>query len=243
LAWFYGGVVEHLHTDRPIYGLQDPHVVAGEPRAESVDELAERYVAEIRRAQPTGPYHLLGWSLGGEIAHAMAVQLQRDGELVGMLAILDSAVGSPEASAASMITTADEPAPGELMADLLGGWRELFDLGDEVKVDTHEQAWSVIRDQVTGTGMFTAEQADRVMESFETASDIAHDYRPGVFDGDLVFFTAGKDRVDHDAVAQTWRPYVTGDIHNTVVEARHLELTHSYALAIIGPILERFMTE
>jgi hypothetical protein len=91
--------------------------------------------------------------------------------------------------------------------------------------------------------MFTAEQADRVMESFETASGIAHDYRPGVFDGDLVFFTAGKDRVDHAVVAQTWRPYMTGDIHNTVVDARHLELTHADALAIIGPILERFMNE
>ncbi|MEU7633733.1 amino acid adenylation domain-containing protein [Nocardia sp. NPDC049220] len=238
LAWFYGGVVEHLHKDRPMYGLQDPHVVADEPRAESVDELAERYVAEIRRVQPAGPYHLLGWSLGGEIAHAMAVRLQRDGDSVGMLAMLDSGVGSPEES---MRTTADEPAPGELMADLLGGWRELFDLEDEVTVDTHEQAWAVIREQVTRTGIFTPEQADRVMESFETAGDIAHDYQPGVFDGDVVFFTAGKDRADHDAIARTWRPYVTGDIHNTVVEANHLELAHTFALAIIGPILERYM--
>ncbi|MGK8557862.1 non-ribosomal peptide synthase/polyketide synthase [Nocardia gipuzkoensis] len=243
LAWFYGGLVEHLHKDRPIYGLQDPHVVAGEPRARSVAELAERYVAEIRRVQPTGPYHLLGWSLGGTIAHAIAVRLQRDGEQVGTLAMMDSAVGTPEALAEAMVTTADEAAPGELMADLLGGWRELFDLGADVTAGTNEQAWAVIRDQVTATGMFTADQVDRVMESFETASGIAQDYRPEVFDGDLIFFTAGKDRVDHDAVVQTWRPFITGDLHNTVVEARHLELTHPYALAVIGPILERFTNE
>lgn len=217
--------------------------MVGEPGAASVDELAKRYVAEIRRVQPTGPYHLLGWSLGGAIAHAVAVRLQRDGAQVGMLAMMDSAVGAPEALAASMSTTADDPAPGELMADLLGGWRELFDLGGEVTAGTHEQAWAVIRDQVTASGMFTSEQVDRVMESFETASGIAQDYRPGVFDGDVVFFTAGKDRVDHDAVVQTWRPFITGDLHNTVVEARHLELTHPYALAVIGPTLERFMNE
>ncbi|WP_280308564.1 amino acid adenylation domain-containing protein, partial [Nocardia abscessus] len=243
LAWFYGGMVEHLDKDRPVYGLQDPHVVAGEPVATSVDELAQRYVAEIRRVQPSGPYHLLGWSLGGAIAHAVAVRLQRDGERVGMLAMMDSAVGDSEALAASMSTTADEPAPAELMADLLGGWRELFALGAEVTADTHEQAWAVIRDQVSASGMFTAEQVDRVMESFQTASRIAQQYRPGVFDGDLVFFTAGKDRTDHDAVVRTWRPFITGDLHNTVVDAGHLELTHSHALAVIGPILERFSDE
>jgi amino acid adenylation domain-containing protein len=243
LAWFYGGVVEHLHPDRPVYGLQDPHVVAGEPRADSVAELAERYVADIRRVQPAGPYHLLGWSLGGQIAHAMAVLLQRDGAPVGMLAVLDSAAGAPQRPAAPAVTTAAEPAPGQLMADLLGGWRELFELGDAVRADTHEQAWAIIRDQVIGTGLFTADQVDRVMESFRTASDIAADYRPEVFDGDLVFFTAGKDHPDHDALAQAWRPYITGDIHNTVIDARHLELSHPHALAIVGPILERFMNE
>ncbi|WP_246350949.1 non-ribosomal peptide synthase/polyketide synthase [Nocardia barduliensis] len=243
LAWFYGGMVEHLDKDRPVYGLQDPHVVAGEPSADSVDQLAERYVSEIRRVQPTGPYHLLGWSLGGAIAHAVAVRLQREGERVGLLAMMDSAVGDAEALTASMDTTGNEPAPAELMADLLGGWRELFELGAEVTADTHEQAWAVIRDQVTATGMFTAEQVDRVMESFQTAGGIAQRYRPAVFEGDLVFFTAGKDRADHDAVVRTWRPFITGDLHNTVVDARHLELTHPHALAVIGPILERFSIE
>ncbi|MET7773815.1 amino acid adenylation domain-containing protein [Nocardia sp. NPDC005366] len=241
LAWFYGGLVEHLHRDRPMYGLQDPHVVEGEACADSVEALAERYVAEIRRVQPSGPYHLLGWSLGGEIAHAMAIRLQRDGDVVGMLAVLDSVVGWSE-STGSGTGPSDDHAPGELMADLLGGWRELFDLGDAVAAETHEQAWAVIRDQVVGTGMFTAEQVDRLMDSFETAGDIADAYRPEVFDGDLVVFTAGRDRTDHDAIARTWRPYVTGDIHNTVVDARHLELTHPEALAVIGPILEQFMT-
>ncbi len=239
LAWFYGGLVEHLHPDRPVYGLQDPHVVAGEPLANSVDELAARYVAEIRRVQPTGPYHLLGWSLGGQIAHAMAVRLQRDGARVGVVALLDSAAGAPpQPSSASA-----DPAPGELMADLLGGWRELFDLGDELVVSTHEQAWDVIRGQVIASGLFTAEQTDRVMGSFRTAADISAAYRADVFDGDLVLFTAGKDHPDTEALARTWRPYIGGDIHNIVVDARHLELSHSHVLAVVGPVLERFMEE
>ncbi|SUA46129.1 Linear gramicidin synthase subunit D [Nocardia africana] len=239
LAWFYGGLVEHLHPDRPVYGLQDPHVVAGEPAATSVNELADRYVSEIRRVQPTGPYHLLGWSLGGQIAHAMAVRLRRDGARVGVVALLDSAAAALSQPPAA----AGEPAPGQLMADLLGGWRELFDLGDELKVSTHDQAWDVIRGQVIATGLFTAEQTDRVMDSFRTASDISAAHRPDVFDGDLILFTAARDHPDHDALADTWRPYVGGDIHNVVVDARHLEMSHPRALAVVGPVLERFMEQ
>ena len=81
------------------------------------------------------------------------------------------------------------------------------------------------------------------MESFETASHIADDYRPEVFDGDLVFFTAGKDHSDHDVLANGWRLYVTGEIHNRVVDAHHLELSHPDALSEVGPTIERVMSE
>ena len=77
VAWFYGGFVPYL-ADRPIYGLQDPHVVADEPAATDVVELAERYVQEMKQIQPAGPYNVLGWSLGGTIAHAVVALLQRE---------------------------------------------------------------------------------------------------------------------------------------------------------------------
>ncbi|WP_425300810.1 thioesterase domain-containing protein [Nocardia cyriacigeorgica] len=35
--------------------------------------------------QPEGPYHLLGWSLGGVLAHAIAVLLQDQGQHVATL--------------------------------------------------------------------------------------------------------------------------------------------------------------
>ncbi|KAF8943821.1 hypothetical protein BGZ46_006390, partial [Entomortierella lignicola] len=48
------------------------------------------YVKQIRHIQPHGPYHLLGWSFGGSVAHAMAVQLEGLGEEVALLGIMDS---------------------------------------------------------------------------------------------------------------------------------------------------------
>jgi len=34
--------------------------------------MAERYWQDLKRACPQGPYHVLGWSFGGLVAHAMA---------------------------------------------------------------------------------------------------------------------------------------------------------------------------
>jgi thioesterase domain-containing protein len=57
--------------------------------------MAEHYLAAIRQVQPQGPYQLAGWSFGGKIALEMARQLQKGGESVALLAIIDTRLYSP----------------------------------------------------------------------------------------------------------------------------------------------------
>ncbi|KAF9181906.1 hypothetical protein BGZ49_004776, partial [Haplosporangium sp. Z 27] len=74
----------------PIYGLQSRGLNGKEELATSIEEIASDCIKQIRHIQPHGPYHLLGWSFGGNIAHTMAVQLERLGEEVALLGIMDS---------------------------------------------------------------------------------------------------------------------------------------------------------
>jgi pristinamycin I synthase-3/4 len=71
---------------RPFYGLQAAET--GEPG--TLEEMAVRYLHRLREAQPAGPYTLGGWSMGGVVAFEMARQLQRQGETVDRLVLLDS---------------------------------------------------------------------------------------------------------------------------------------------------------
>ena len=48
----------------------------------------------LRAVQPDGPYALLGWSLGGVIAHEMAAMLESTGASVAVLLLLDSPPGA-----------------------------------------------------------------------------------------------------------------------------------------------------
>jgi nonribosomal peptide synthetase DhbF len=85
----YAGLTPYL-SDRPIYELPAFSAGQGGQGAEALAEIVGDYIACIRRVQPSGPYHLLGWSVAGNIAHAVACALQDQGEEVAMLAMMDA---------------------------------------------------------------------------------------------------------------------------------------------------------
>lgn len=53
--------------------------------AEAGPPIVSNYLEQMRRVQPKVPYCLLGWSLGGIVAHSMAVRLEHQGEKVALL--------------------------------------------------------------------------------------------------------------------------------------------------------------
>jgi amino acid adenylation domain-containing protein len=86
----YLELARSLDDDRPVYGVQAPELAAGEPGSASIEEMAARYLREIRKAQPEGPYLLAGWSLGGLVAFEMARQLRSEGEAAERLILIDT---------------------------------------------------------------------------------------------------------------------------------------------------------
>jgi amino acid adenylation domain-containing protein len=105
ISWCYAGLTRHLGGDRAVFGLQSRAVDPAQPLYRDLDEMVDEYTHHIRVVQPTGPYHLLGWSLGGNVAHAVAARLQRLGERVDWLGLMDSDV--PGDRAGPPLTTAD----------------------------------------------------------------------------------------------------------------------------------------
>ncbi|HEV3003090.1 MAG TPA: alpha/beta fold hydrolase, partial [Pirellulales bacterium] len=80
----YRELARLLADDQPVYGLQARGIDGREPPRARLEEMAADYVAEIRKAQPVGPYWLLGWSLGGLIVFEMARQLAAAGQRTGL---------------------------------------------------------------------------------------------------------------------------------------------------------------
>jgi len=86
----YRELSQHLGADQPFYGLQSPGLDGSQQPLTRIEEMAALYVKEILRVQPSGPYFLGGYCMGGTIAYEMAQQLLAQGEKVALLALFDT---------------------------------------------------------------------------------------------------------------------------------------------------------
>ncbi|MEU5843013.1 thioesterase domain-containing protein, partial [Rhodococcus sp. NPDC047139] len=230
LAWCYSGLVRYLKDLGPVYGVQSCAIDDGEFLPETLDEIASRYLEEIRKAVPSGPYRLAGWSLGGVIAHAMAVRLQAAGEKVELLCMMDSFTGTAAETSGSVEVS---------MKDLLAGFApEDMELGDGGGFDPDIFA-AELADRVGMEPDRVAHVVDRLMKTAERNSRLMYEYEPGQYAGDLLYFTAAADDPAGGRGVAGWRHAVTGEIHEHAVPVTHWQMTSQEALAVIGPILRR----
>ncbi|MFP2907916.1 non-ribosomal peptide synthetase, partial [Pyxidicoccus sp. 3LFB2] len=79
-----------LGPDQPFHAFQAPGLEDTQAPLETVEALAACYVEALRGVQPSGPYRLGGWSLGGMVAFEMARQLEQQGERVEQLFLIDA---------------------------------------------------------------------------------------------------------------------------------------------------------
>jgi amino acid adenylation domain-containing protein len=95
----YRELAEHLDTDRSVYGvylqaeidlLKTGDIKQFTAAFSNISIIADQYLTEIRKIQPSGPYYLAGESFGGIIAYDIAQRLQAAGEVVKLVAMMDT---------------------------------------------------------------------------------------------------------------------------------------------------------
>ncbi|WP_204290670.1 non-ribosomal peptide synthetase [Micromonospora gifhornensis] len=237
LSWGYAGLARHLESDRPLYGLQSPLLTDPDSAAADVAALAELYLERIRAVAPQGPYHLLGWSFGGLVAHEIAVRLRERGEQVGVLALLD-AYPVPQQGPA-----AQPPTPAEVLGVLTGD-PELRSTDPSLSVlpDDEELAQLVREANPALAQLRTAEIAGIARAAAGHVEAMRH-HLPRRYDGDLLFVTATEDRPEQAPTADAWEPYVGGGVTRVDVAANHWSMTEPAPLARIGAALRQRLDE
>jgi len=86
----YRELAHYLGEDQPVYGLQAKGLDGTSPLTTSIQEMAADYAREIRSFQPSGPYFLGGYCMGGGVAFEIAQQLRALGESVAFVALLET---------------------------------------------------------------------------------------------------------------------------------------------------------
>ncbi|MFF2546331.1 amino acid adenylation domain-containing protein [Kitasatospora sp. NPDC058063] len=226
LSWCYAGLIKHLGAGHPVYGLQARGLDGGGELPGSFEEMAQDYLRQIRKVQPTGPYHLLGYSSGGIAAHVIASQLEREGEQVGLLAILDTYPGQ----------TLAELGEQEILADLLR-WVGYDRRRLGRKPLEFDQVVELLRKLGSSLASLERHHIEAIGRVYANNRELVHEFEPARYGGDAVVIVASRDKVDISPTPDTWSPYVAGRITPYYLERNHNDLMKPGALAEIGRIL------
>ncbi|NPE72866.1 amino acid adenylation domain-containing protein [Dickeya dadantii] len=217
-AWQYAGLLRYLEGDYPIVGLQSPRPDGVIARCESVAAMCDRHLATIRRIQPQGPYFLLGYSLGGTLAHGIAARLQQAGETVSFLGLLDTY--PPEGQ--------DWTAPDEA------------DAREEV---AREQAGFMADMQAGEDSQLRAERAamfGNIVANYQDAVRLLSSARSSRFAGEATLFVATRTLPADMDVDATWAPYVS-KLTQYPQPCEHADILSPASLENLGPLLNQLL--
>ncbi|MEM1443845.1 MAG: thioesterase domain-containing protein [Verrucomicrobiota bacterium] len=198
--FFYRDLAAHLEKNRPFYAFEAANLTnRGEVQVESVEGMAARYIAELRKVQPEGPYFLCGYSFGGIVAFEMACQLQQAGAEIGFLGIIDvnNPAADPRPRSISERVAMTWKGPDEerstwlCKATRLGG-RITRGLGYRIQADSQWLAAKTLP-SAKNTGWLRLAQVRR-------ANTIAQENytQPSVFHGEVSLFRAMEGNDKHD---------------------------------------------
>ncbi|KAG0046577.1 hypothetical protein BGZ83_008258 [Gryganskiella cystojenkinii] len=211
LSWCFTGLSTRLDPDQPLYGLQARGFIGNEKMASTLDEMVLDYIDQVRRIQPHGPYHLLGYSFG-VIAHAMASYLEKQGECVALVALMDTRANYHGQSPAH-----DEDFEIPSFVEMLFGNKEQYPT-DLINLFLDKMPLVALNNSRAGRSQ-----------------------EPHTLNSQLLIFRATVLRSGDKELwsPNEWKPYIYGEIEVCDVDCEHSYMDLPESTAIIGRVLSQ----
>jgi thioesterase domain-containing protein/peptidoglycan/xylan/chitin deacetylase (PgdA/CDA1 family) len=230
LSWCYMALLPHFDVRYPLYGLQARGLRRPEPLPASMQEMARDYADQIRLTQPSGPYHLLGWSLGGNIAFAIAEELQRRDQQIGLLVILDANMADFDA-----IESNNEPW---MIYNLVLAQFGYVPALTPAEPDPQARMLELVRRR---PGLGLDQWPDQRLRALQRviANNVAvtRAHQPGRVHCPLLFFSAKRHEPTLAEKLASWEPFVDGPIEAVELDCDHRQMLLPEPMARLGPAL------
>ncbi|MFF4486759.1 amino acid adenylation domain-containing protein [Streptomyces sp. NPDC001544] len=234
LAWCYSALLTHIPRGHPVFGVQAQGLEGAEELPRTLEEMAQTYAKRVRELHPSGPYALVGWSFGGLVAQAVAVQLQQDGHEVALLALLDA---GREDTAVNR-----SPSPRELLGQVFEGIDAFGKEPGEGPLPL-SRVREILAEEGSVLAGLDAETITHLMRITANNLKLGDESVQQRFHGDLLFFEPDGDGTESRRPHDFWTTWITGEIDTRAVPFTHQELLSPQALEVIGPVVAHALKE
>lgn len=237
----YMDLAKQIGGNRPVYGLQANGIDGNRPPHETLAEMASHYARAIGEKFPAGPIHLAGWSLGGNIAFEVARQLKKRGAEVGVLALLDSGLMSPETELREedFLPLLSALFPNAMKLDLEEIRQKPQDKQLQFFVERAAQA-GIVPEELDAENL-AANNALHVFGVFQANVKAVHEYVAEPFDGVVHLFrpkNQGKTNDLFDDPVLGWRE-VTTAVQTHEVPGDHAHMLQEPSVSILAEQLTK----
>jgi FkbH-like protein len=224
-----------LGDKRPFYGLQALGLSEQHSPQDSIEEIATRYLQEIRTIQPVGPYYLAGWSFGGLVAYEIARKLVEQGEAPPFLGLIDAfpLSLSPEHSSDSI----------DFWVSMFGS--SLLLSRTELESLTGEERLEYVVDRAIQVGLlpanFPIERARRMLQVYRANLRAGRAYQLRPYSGKVTLFLAREsDSISPRSIEECWKTVVGENLQVEWVEGDHYSLVYPPHVRDLASAIERY---
>ncbi len=232
----YWSLARYLGTEQPFYGLQAKGLDGQTQPLSEIEEMAACYIEAMRVVQPSGPYLLGGWSMGGVIALEMAQQLQQQHQEVALLVLLDSMVFNHRDR--QMMSDLDDTTLMSYFAQDFGGRfdQNLIKSEEDISALTFDQKIDYVLEEAKSAGLLptdvNSEYLRPIIDVFKANFQAWQKYVPQTYSNQIILFKASETRSDDlsdpangwdEVMVQSLETYSIPGNHYTMIEEPNVQ--------------------
>ncbi|MBI4526099.1 MAG: SDR family NAD(P)-dependent oxidoreductase [Deltaproteobacteria bacterium] len=249
----YKDLVERLPPGQAVYGIESRHLDGSNENHHSIEELAREYARLIAREQLPGPYCLLGFSLGGFIAMAMASVLEGWGREVAFVGLVDCDLKWADPSPSKELLLRN------LIIEMYGliyresgavqslETKRLLDEAAKLSAEILSSSGEQRIEAIIGWLMereYTFKDIPRAilkeyLASFDNHITLIADFHPRMIQAPLILWWARDSLSALDGSKWHWGQYTTSEMIERTIEGNHYSVMYPPAVAALAEELDK----
>jgi thioesterase domain-containing protein len=231
----YSNLAKEFGSDQPIYALQARGLEDDEIPHDNFEDMSMTYINEIKKIQPTGPYQILGWSIGGNLAHQIAYHLEQMGDKVGFVGLLDSSpnIGKDKVSNNNL----------DQSTLLQKSLEEIVEKKDIPS--SYEDKILLLKTKLEENEMLPKDAPQDFIDRMINQNILNYKrligYRPRIIKAQILTFRASKDIKIGDDNNHSWEAYSKKKVRKFLVQATHATMTEAMPSHEIARVLSQLI--